>query len=91
MGEGQKPIFRWNAAPILRRHGLQRGLRGYLILFDHRTLVLDWQVEPRPVLSPLVVLSWVKAFHRSPASTLDIETTSFITLTSIQPVAILVD
>jgi len=39
----------------------------------------------------LVVLSWVKAFHRSPASTLDIETTSFITLTSIQPAAILVD
>jgi hypothetical protein len=81
MGEGQRPIFRGNAASILRRHSLQRGLQGYLILFDHRTLVLDWQVESRSVLSPLVVLRRVKAFHRSPGSTLSTETTSVITLT----------
>ncbi len=80
MGEGQRPTFRRNAAPILRRHSLQRGLRGYLILFDPRTFVLDWQVEPRSVLSPLVVLRRVIAFHRSPPSTLSIETTSVITL-----------
>jgi len=85
MGEGQRPIFRRNAVSILRRHGLQRGLRGYLILFDHRTLVLDWQVESRSVLSPLVVLRGVKAFHRSPSSTLSTETTSVITLTLHRP------
>jgi len=68
-------------APTPGRHRLQRGLQGYLILFDHRTLALDWQIESRPVLSPLVVLSWVKAFHRSPTSTLGTETTSVIALT----------